>query len=237
MQHHNAVILFARNAVIDRGGPNEPFAALPWDEIDALFTAMLSDVLESVSDLPRTDVLLYRAQTDISDEFVAGLGDRVKCFEVDGGSFPEQVQQAVDNTFTQGYHRVLVLLENNPLLQTMFLKRAFDQLSYEEDCFVVVPTIEGKCLLVGMKANHSNIFDNTEGDPIASAHVLLERLCTANANIFPAESRFSLDSGARLVRLRNEIETRAASNENYPTSTLEIFRRFDKKYTMKKLFR
>jgi hypothetical protein len=140
MTQTNALIIFAITNQIDRSDQSDPFASLPWDDLDALYTAFLSDTLRVAIQLYDVDVLVYRNTKEISDDFFLSYKYRVKLFGMNEDPLAEQVQQAVENAFQLGYQRVTVLLENNPLITNKILRLTFAQLGFEDDCIVFGPT-------------------------------------------------------------------------------------------------
>ena len=230
MRQNTAVIIFSRTPQIARRNPDEPYAALPWDDLDALFNALLGDSIENVCQLGEVDVLLYRNEKDLSDDFLAPFKSRVRCCDLLEKSFTEEIQHAIETAFAEHYHRVLVMLENNPVGIPRRLRRMLEQLGQEDDCVVLNPTVEGKCSSIGMKSNHGWVFDHQEGDPVAKPHLLLERLCKLPSLIVPMPSTYLLDSGPNLARFRDDLEAIQERNGEFPRRTYEMFKLFDKKY-------
>ena len=58
MRHNKAIVLLSKVPQINRSNRDEPFAALPWDDLDTLFTAMLGDVAEIACHVDFADVFL-----------------------------------------------------------------------------------------------------------------------------------------------------------------------------------
>jgi len=234
MRKASAILLFSKPPRITRSNQDEPYAALPWEDLDALFTALLGDVLEHACRLTEVDVLLYRHQGDLSDAFLHPFGDRIKCSTLVNGSLSENVHHAVEAAFASLYQRVVVLLENHPIMDTPFLAKIVQQLSYEDDCLVVGPALEGGCFLIGMKSNHSELFEKTDQDPLIKPNVLLKRLCTTNSILFVTQPTFLLDSGFSLARLKGDLDRADGLSPGFPKRTYEMFKMIDKKYRVKK---
>src|SRR5271167_4073552 len=158
-QHDHALIVFCRTPNIVRDDISVSFASLPWEDIDALFTAFVEDLLTTLRHIAGVDVLVYRNPEELPDDFFSSFRQMVHLFDINNRVFSHMVEHAVDSAFQSGYQSVVVLLDNSPLIMPEFLQKAFSQLGYEDDCFVLCPTFEGRCALVGMKSNHSKIFD------------------------------------------------------------------------------
>lgn len=233
MPHQNAIIVLSKPPYISRTNGNEPYASLPWDDLDALFSAFAVDVLYHASGVPETDVFFYRNPSEPQDEYLYRLRDRVKFCELQGASFAEQVDEAVRKSFADGYHRVVAVLENHPTISSGFLARVIEQLKYEDECVVVGPSLEGKCFLVGMKGNHRDLFECEETDPLGRPYVLMERLCRFEGVLFPTEQRYMLNSGFNLARLWADIQEPWMREQGVAERTCEVFRSINKKYRLK----
>lgn len=234
MRQNTAVAIFSRTPQLTRRNADEPYAALPWDDLDALFTALLGDTIENACRLSEADILLFRNEKEFSEEFLTPFKGRVRCHDLQEIPFAGEVLHAVETTFAEHYHRVLLLLDNNPVGIPVRVRRMLDQLGQEDDCVVLNPTIEGKCSSIGLKTNHSWIFDPKEGDPLAKPHLLLQRLCTLPTVIVPTPISYLLDSGVNLARFREELDAVEERNGDFPRRTYEMFRLFDKKYKTRK---
>jgi hypothetical protein len=237
MRQNTAVVIFSRTPQLARRNADEPYAALPWDDLDALFTALLGDAIENACRLNDADILLFRNEKEFAEEFLSPFKGRVRCYDLQEAAFASEVQHAVDTAFAEHYHRVLLMIDPNPVGIPLRMRRMLDQLGQEDDCVVLSPTVEGKCALVGMKMNHSWIFDTQEGDPLVKPHLLLQRLCTLPTVIVPTPAAYLLDSGTNLARFRDELEAVQERNGDFPRRTYEMFRLFDKKYKTRKAAR
>jgi glycosyltransferase A (GT-A) superfamily protein (DUF2064 family) len=229
-QQRNALLVFAREPSIKRGSLNEPFVALTWEDLNQLFTALLADIVESAFHLGNTDVLFYRNLSTIPDELLRPYRKRLQSFHVYEANPAVQIQHAIEHAFAQQYQRVIVVLENHPVLRPAFLSRMFEQLDYEDDCVVVGPAEEGKCVFLGMKANHSALFDATGSDPVARPSALMQRLCAVNTMLFLARPGYVLDSDVNLFRLKQELDAGARGGEGFPRRTYQVFKSFERKY-------
>ncbi len=236
-QHDHALIVFCRTPNIVRDDITVPFASLPWEDIDALFTAFVEDLLATMRHLSGIDVLVYRNPEELSDDFFSSFRQMIQLCDMDDRIFSHMVEQAIDSAFQSGYQSVVVLLDNSPLITPEFLQKTFDQLGYEDDCFVVCPTFEGRCALVGMKSNHSKIFDTGGGDPVLQPDVLLQRLCAIEAHLFLLDAVHSLDSANGLSMLREEVARSNSAVSYFPSRTKEIFEKLGKKYGRRKVNR
>jgi hypothetical protein len=236
VKNPNAVILFARAPEVVRSGGTDPFAALPWEDLDAVSHACAADLLQVVTSLPETDVLLYRNPAFPPEKLPAPAGDGTRRFEMTPGEFEDSVRQAVDGAFIEGYHRVIIVLENNPLLGRDIFHKAADQLGVEDDCAVFTPAGDGDLVLLALKANHPSLFQPAAlpGQGRHSGGGVLAGLCGLEVQLFPTRLSFSLGTTANIERLREEIAGLDPSGPDFPRRTSTVFRTIEKKYKWKR---
>jgi hypothetical protein len=235
MPHQNALLIFLQPPRIDRGKSDGTFAMLPWEDIDALYTAISSDFIKNAYQLVNVDIILYRNAIELSDDFFLPFRQKIKLDDLTTAPIVEQIQTAIENTFLLGYQNVVVVLDNNPLISRSTMRRVYTQLGYEDDCLVVGPTFDGKCYMVGMKTNHSKIFKITEGDPLTKSMVLMKNICSLDVMLFLLNPINSLDSADNLMLLLREIETIDKTSVEFPSKTYAVFKMLEKKYKLKKI--
>ena len=234
--HDSALVLFARTPkTLGRNGSDGPLAAIAWDDLEILYTALLGDVVRNACLSEGADVFVYRNPNEYSDDFFLPFRQRVELCVLEDVPVAEQIQGAIDHVFRSSYHRLVILLENNPLTTSACLNRIFGQLRYEDDCLVVKPSAEGKCTMIGMKANHSELFDVADGDPLEQPHRLIERCCTLGNNmLFLLPTTYMLDSVSGIAQLKREIEAMDRARAEFPSKTYEVMKILDKKYRARK---
>src|SRR5689334_15612401 len=194
----NALLLFCRTPTIARDNMASPFATLPWEDLDVLFTAFAGDLLMTARRIEATDILVYRNAEQLSDDYFLPFRAMVRLMDLDDRPFAAQVESALDHAFRANYTRVVAVIDNRPTLGAATLRAAFNQLGYEDDCTVVMPTRDGKCVLIGLKSNHSRLFDPGKADPVERPHVLLQRLCALETQLFLLPAEEPLDSASGL---------------------------------------
>ena len=235
MPQHNAVLIFSQTPNIDFSNSDGTFPVLPWEDIDALYTAMIGDFVKNTCQMPGVDVLLYRNPNELSDDFFLPYQQRLQLFDLNDAPLSEQIQQAIENAFSSGYQNVVVVLDNHTMVTRAVLRRVLSQLGYEDDCLVVGPTYDEKCYLVGMKMNHSRIFDISNGEPLHKSKLLMKQICEIDSMVFPLNPLYSLYTPINLMNLMKHIDALDRSNVEFPTKTYAVFKMFEKKYKLKKL--
>jgi len=233
-RNHNALILFCRTPGITRARIDSDYAALPWNDLHALFSAFLADLLMTASHLEATDVLVYRDPAEWSVEEFLPFRQMMNLFDLPGGGFCNQVGRAINQAFTQEYGRVVAVLENDPTISAAFLAGLFNQLGYEDDCVVLTPTREGKPAIIGFKANHTKVFDPVEGDPLAKPDLLLSRLCALDAHLFLTKTSDSLENGTALEHLGRTLRALDQTMPSFPGRSAGAFAALGRKYGRKR---
>ncbi len=236
MPHSNALIVFSGIGNIDRTDVNDPLSTLPWEDLDALYTAIIGDLLQNATLLRETDIFFYRSKTEFSDDFILSFKYKVILRDLDDSHLNNQIQQAIDDAFLMNYQRIVLVLDNNPYLTPKMITRAYDQLGYDDDCVVLGPTFEGGYYLIGMKANHSNVFSYDDNDLWEGHRNLLRQLCKIPVMFFLLNPINSLNSGSNLIKLKKTMEKLNKNNFEIPNKTLGIFRMLENKYRFRKIF-
>jgi len=234
MKNPHAILVFARTPEISRVSRDEPFAALPWEDVDAIFHACTGDILQQALDVPDADVLLYRTAGEFPDGILLQFGDRPGVFDLPRGDFGTAVQQAVDGAFLEEYHRVLAVIEIHPLMTTAFFRRAIDQLGTDDDCVVVCPTDDDRVAMVSLKAASPALFTGNARKAIHRPSALMERLCALDALMFLMPPLSMLDTPSRLDRLRSDLDRFEPDDPEFPKRTAAVFRSLEKKYRIRK---
>lgn len=233
-KNQNAILMFARTHEVTRSGGGDPFASLPWEDLDTVLHACAGDLLHTAASIPGVDVLLCVHPRFPSEKLVLPAGNGVRKIEMPEGNFGESVQQAVESAFLEYYHRVVVILENNPLLGSGLMRIASEQLGVEDDCAVITPAAGGGVVLVALKTNYPNLFSG-KGERREGLHSgVLGRMCAMEMMVFPTPPSFLLDTTADFERLRDEMTRRDSSEPGFPKRTGSVFRSLEKKYRWKR---
>jgi hypothetical protein len=234
LKNPNALLIFARVPEVARSGGGDPFASLPWEDLDSVFHGCAGDLIQSAISVPDTDVLVYRDTRFPHEKLLAWSGEGITQMDLPDGPIGDAVQQAADGAFIDDYHRVTVILENNPLLGAGLLANASGQLGVEDECAVVVPSDSGGPLLVALKAGCRSLFSGE--DPAAGGRWsgVVERLCLEEMMLFPMRSSFLLNTTAGIERLRGEIAGLDPEHPGFPKRTDLAFRALEKKYRWKR---
>jgi hypothetical protein len=232
MNQRDALILLFRTSQIDRTNPEDPFSTLPWEDIDLLFSSMAGDIIRTVSQLTTIDILVYRNTKEVSDDFFFPFHQRMKLMDLEPIPPAEQIRQGIENAYAAGYQNVAVMLQNHPLITKKTIADLFSQLGYEDDCIVVGPTNDNRGYLVGMKMNHSEIFELSEGDVLQKQHLLLKNICRLDSMLFLMPPMNSIDHAANLMALMKEVELLDKTAVEYPVKTANAFKALQKKYKL-----
>lgn len=117
-----------------------------------------------------------------------------------GRSFGESLRLAVEDAFSLGYRRVLVIGNDAPEISRGYLERAFGLLDSGRRAAVVGPAADGGYALLGLTAPCADAF---EGIPWGTSHVLClteERLTAAGFAVFRLTTLQDIDDPRGLAR-------------------------------------
>ncbi len=234
MKNQNAILLFARTPEISRSADGGPFAALPWEDLDSVFHACVGDLLQVATAIPDTDVLLYRSRRFPSEKLILTAGNGTRRIEMPSEEFGECAQQAVEGAFLEYYHRVTVVVENNPLLGRGLFTRAADQLGIEDDCAVLTPSDDDRPVLLSLKSSYPSLFFGKGVSVLGRPAGVLARLCELDVMVFPTRPSFTIDSTGNIDRLRTAVASMDPAAPDFPKRTSAAFRALEKKYRWKR---
>lgn len=229
MRNTKAIIVYTQKVHLSRGNPKVPYTAISWEDIDLLFSAMLSDLLEILTQLPQVDVFLVTSKTELKDDFLFAFHNRVNLLYMDEKNYNRRVASSIATVFNQGYDKVLAYFDNYPLFKDGFIKRVFSQLNYEDDCIVCSATNNGNCSLIAMKNNYSGWFDDLTGEQFISMDHVIKKACESKLVIFTTHNLPTIVNGYDLQILKHDIQTQMKNETNYPKKTHQMFKYLDKK--------
>lgn len=235
MNHPNVVLVFARTPEINRSTPEGPFAALPWEDLDSVFHACTADLLGQATAVGGADVVLHRTAEGFPDGMAGEFGDAVRMVDTPRGDLGTAVHQAVEGAFLESYHRVVVILENNPLLSSGILRKAIGQLGTEDESVVVCPSDDDRVTMLALRSAHPSLFAGRSYQAISRPGGLMSRLCEVEAQMFLMRPLYMLDTPGGLERLRTDVSRMDGDGPDFPKRTAAVFRSLEKKYRMKKV--
>jgi glycosyltransferase A (GT-A) superfamily protein (DUF2064 family) len=232
--NRKALVIFSKPPELGRRTPDEPYAGLPWTDLDSLFFAMLDDLIETANEIESTDIYILRFNQEFSGDFLTRFGTKVQVLDLPTGSSNDAIHFAFETMFGKMYEHVLLLLEPHPLITKHDLITAFEMFHFDDDCVVIGQHLDGNYFLIGLKSYHTDLFDSDDGgEQTKQPSYLLERLCNREVMVFPMLPKYSLDSGTNLYRLKYELEELAGGN-GFSKRTRAMFKTIDKKYKIRR---
>jgi hypothetical protein len=222
MRNTKAIILFTQQVRFSRGDPNEPFAAIAWDDIDVLFSAMLNDLVEQIIKITNTDIFISVNSSDMQDDFLLSFQRKVNVLDHSSLSFPQRISSAINTVFENDYHRLILYLQHYPLL-------------------VLGASKNGRASLLGVKSNYSDWFKTVQSETTDKSDTsfietdyILKKACGNEVLIFNTPTIPAVDNGFDLEKLKRNIEHSMTVEGFFAKHTYEIFKYIDKKYFNRK---
>ena len=232
---HFAIMIFAKQPELQRSGGDEPYAALPWEDLDRLSAALVSDLIEQACQVSIADVfLIYHPAVRPSDEFLRNFEDRVRYIELSDSTVPLNYSFLAEFTSAQPYQRLILVFENYPLLSSQLFMKTFSHLGSEEEKIVLGQTLDGDCFYLGLRSPYQGFFEEGGQDLLGKSRGMLSHVCSQNAIVCPVQPVTPLTSGYHLASLRDLIAEMDEDDPVYPRHSSTVFRFFDKKYKYRK---
>ena len=231
---HYAIIILAKTPELQRSSPDEPYAALPWDDLDTLSAALIEDQIEQACQVQGAEVVLFFHTARPRDEFLRTFNDRVHYIELSEKNFPHRFSHLSEYLASQPYQRVIVVFENYPLLSAQMFIKSFEHLGSEEEKIVVGQSDDGRCCYVGLRTPYHSFFSEIGQELVDKPFGILSHACRQNAILCPTQPLLSLTSGFHLAALRQMIDGMEEGNPVFPGHTANVFKMFDKKYKLRK---
>ena len=231
---HYAILIYSRPPEIERSGGDEPYAALPWDDLDRLSWAIVRDQVEQACQVSIADVILVYHTVRPSEEFIQSYGDRVQYIELGGQTAPLFYSFLAEFLATQPYQRVIMVLDNYPLISSQLFLKSFSQLGSEDEKVVLGQTLDGRCFYLGLRTPFQTFFQEAGNQLLDKPFEMLSHICKQNAIVCPVQPIVPLTSGYNLALLWQMIMNMSDDDPVYPKHSAAVFKFFDKKYKFRK---
>ena len=151
--HDNALILFARDPILGKVKTRlSPF--LEEDVILKLYTCFLQDSLYNIRQVENVDRFVGVAPSNESGFFNGTLGSDIRIFVQEGENLGDKMRGAIQDRFTEGYERVVIIGSDSPSLPVSYIYRAVGS---DKD-MVLGPSTDGGYYLIGMRGKVVEVF-------------------------------------------------------------------------------
>jgi uncharacterized protein len=166
--HDNALILFARDPILGKVKTRlSPF--LEEDVILKLYTCFLQDSLYSIRQVKNVDRFIGITPSNKSGFFTGMLGSDIRMFVQEGENLGDKMRWAIQDRFTEGYERVVIIGSDSPSLPASYIYRAVGS---DKD-MVLGPSTDGGYYLIGMRGKVVEIFKDVNW----GAETVLQETC------------------------------------------------------------
>jgi len=173
-----------------------------------LSSAFLRDTAVSISSVParrRCQGVAVYTPMGSHDAFDTLLAPGFCMLPQRGDGFGERLHNATLDLFKLGYESVCLIDSDSPTLPTYLLESAADALARNGDRVVVGGTQDGGYYLIGVKADHPELFENIAW---STDRVLCQTIEQAGSIRLPIEllpAWYDVDDAASLQRLYREL--------------------------------
>jgi len=149
----NALILFARDPILGKV-KTRLSSFLEEDVILKLYTCFLQDTLYNIRQVENVDRFVGVAPSNESGFFTETLGSDIRMFVQEGENLGDKMRGAIQDRFTEGYERVVIIGSDSPSLPAYYICRAVDS---DKD-MVLGPSTDGGYYLIGMRGKVVEVF-------------------------------------------------------------------------------
>ncbi len=232
MGSESALILFTLSPEAE-GRRKSPGLGRPERAADVF--AVFLDHLENVcSGLQGVDLLIA---TPVSSELAKNR--RRNILPQRGSNFGDSLRLAIDDAFSLGYRRVVVIGNDSPEISRSYLENAFDALTSSGPRAVLGPAKDGGYALLGLTTPCAEAFESMPWGSSQVAHITQARLV---GNGFVVETLSSLEDiddrrgltrfltrsrlgwlAALVRRITNLLHPESTTERSTETKRLEIF--------------
>ncbi len=229
----NAVVVMARTREFLHERPDEPFAALPWEDRDALIHAIVGDLVEQAAGTT-ADIIIAHPAEESFDDIVALFPGRIRAIPLPPEAVTRGPGFVLDADALRSYQKIILIVEQTPLVSSRLIAKTFAQLGAEDDCIVLGQNREGGCAYLGVRAPQRALVADLESELFEKSDRLLAHLCGQNIIVVPIPSLEGLRTGSQVALLRDVIGTLPQDGSLFPRRTDALFRTFEKKYKRRK---
>ena len=121
-----------------------------------------------------------------------------------GDGFGERMRNAITDLLKLGYESVCLIDSDSPTLPTFLFESAADALARGGDRVVVGGTEDGGYYLIGVKANHPELFENITWSTERVLHQTMEQAGSIRLPIELLPVWYDVDDAASLRRIHRE---------------------------------
>lgn len=178
------------------------------EQASRLYAAMLGDALEAYATLGFT-VRVYVAP-DPEPFPLDVLPPRVTLHTQMGVGLGERMLHALEDAFSDGAERAVLIGTDHPTLPLAFITQAFEAVSSPETV-VLGPTLDGGYYLVGMSRSYPELFMGMTYSHPKVLEETLDRATATDASVTLLRSWYDVDDAASLQHLAEDLAQRPAS--------------------------
>jgi rSAM/selenodomain-associated transferase 1 len=170
-----------------------------------LYRCFLRDTVALMESVPETDVIVSYTPEGSERLFEGITSNGHQLLLQRGVSFGRRLFNALDDLLSQGYDSVAIMDSDSPTLPPDCLRRAFEELARPGDRVVLGPTSDGGYYLIGIKKNHSALFDGIDWstERVLSQTIARARELSLDVSLLP--EWFDVDNIEDLQRLWREV--------------------------------
>lgn len=231
MINNSSISLFTKEFSIKRNIPNHPYAGLTWEDTEVLFSSILLDMINSLSELNNCDIFLFMKNSDLKKDFIDKISDRAYLIETDKQYEKHKLRFAMNHIARNGYARNIFLFNYFPIFDLSFFKNVFLWLADEQEYLFISPLKDMSLGMLAMCGIHQSIIDDLTDDGILNIEVVMSKLVNKDLYLLQTGTLPSLIDLYDLLLLKDKFDEMIKERLVFPKFTYEALRQFTKKYT------
>lgn len=227
MKNRNVIFLFTKRFEIDREDPKAPYFALTWEDVELLFTAIISDTIYALSEIPGLDIILVTENIQNDNELINDLKNKAIILEYHNTYFTNRVIKAFKHISKSDYENILLMFSYYPIVDRNLLLNILELLSDDEEYMFISLMKNFQIGFLGIKNNYSSLFEDC---PSLEFGEILKTLPNESVTLYTLGNINSIIDGYDIANLKNKIKNLVNQDKVYfPVKTSEVLKYFDKK--------
>lgn len=230
MNNRNSISLFTKEFYIKRNIPSDPYAGLTWEDTEMLFSSILLDMVNSLSELNNCDIMLFMNNSDLKKDIFDKIKEKAFVIDTDEQYENDKLKFALQYIARNGYERNIFLFNYFPVYDLSYIKNIFLWLADEQD-YVFVASLKDMSLgMLAMRNIQQSIINDLTYDKILDVEKVISSLVSQDLYLIQTGTLPSLIDLNDLALLKNKLDEMIKEKIVFPKFTYETLKQLTKKY-------
>lgn len=231
MKNQNSISLLTRKFYIQRNKQNTPFAGLTWEDTEFLFSSIILDMVNNLSGLNNTDIILFVNNTDLKKEYLDKITEKAEIVEIPETNENNKLKYAMNYVVDAGYMRNVFLFNYFPIFDLSYYENVFLWLSDEQEYIFIAPLKDMTLGMLAMRGLNKGLLNDFSDDIILNVEDTINKFIKDDIYLVNTGTLPSLIDLNDLLYLKQKIDDLLKNKSFVPKYTHETLKQFTKKYT------